>query len=124
VSVRVALLTKDQLERLPARSRQVVEYRKSGLSLNHIQGCPLDCAYCIRHTYGLWDERQPRAIMTDAAAVEELVSHGYFTPHVTPVQLFNRATEPFLPRVKNHLFAVREHAKALFSSRPAAPALP
>ena len=47
-----------------------MEYRKSGLSLNHIQGCPLDCAYCIRHTYGLWDQRQPRALMADAEAVE------------------------------------------------------
>ncbi|MEV6608837.1 radical SAM protein [Kutzneria sp. NPDC051319] len=112
MSVRVALLTKDQLDRLPARSRQVVEYRKSGLSLNHIQGCPLDCAYCIRHTYGLWDERQPRAIMTDEAAVEELVGHRYFTPHVTPIQLFNRATEPFLPAVRPHTFAVLEDLDA------------
>ena len=43
---------------------------RAGLSLNHIQGCPLDCAYCIRHTYGLWDQRQPRALMTDAEAVD------------------------------------------------------
>jgi hypothetical protein len=35
---------------LPARARQAVEYRESGLSLNHIQGCPLDCAYCILAT--------------------------------------------------------------------------
>jgi len=55
VSVSVALLSRDQVEQLPGRAREVVEYRKSGLSLNHIQGCPLDCAYCIRHTYGLWD---------------------------------------------------------------------
>jgi DNA repair photolyase len=74
----------------------VVEYRKSGLSLNHIQGCPLDCAYCIRHTYGLWDQRQPRALMPDAEAVELLVSHRYFQAHLTPVQLLNRATDPFL----------------------------
>ena len=73
----------------------MIEYRKSGLSLNHIQGCPLDCAYCIRHTYGLWDQRQPRALMTDAEAAQELVDHRYFTPHVTPLQLFNRATDPF-----------------------------
>jgi hypothetical protein len=39
----VPLLDRDQAERLPARAREVVEYRKSGLSLNHIQGCPLDC---------------------------------------------------------------------------------
>ncbi len=48
----VPLLTREQVEALPERAREVVEYRKSGLSLNHVQGCPLDCAYCVRHTYG------------------------------------------------------------------------
>lgn len=104
----VPLLTAEQIERLPERAREVVEYRKSGLSLNHIQGCPLDCAYCIRHTYGLWDQRVPRALMSDAEAVEHLVDHEYFQPNVTPVQLFNRATDPFLPAVRPHTFAVLE----------------
>src|SRR5688572_6918426 len=103
----VPLLSRDQIDRLPARAREVVEYRKSGLSLNHIQGCPLDCAYCIRHTYGLWDQQVPRALMTDAEAVERLLNHRYFRPH-TPVQLFNRATDPFLPLVRPHTFAVLE----------------
>ncbi|MFD1045070.1 radical SAM protein [Kibdelosporangium lantanae] len=100
------------LNQLPERAREVVEYRKSGLSLNHIQGCPLDCAYCVRHTYGLWDQRQPRALMTDAQAVDELVKHRYFRPNVTPIQLFNRATEPFLPKVRPHTFAVLEELDA------------
>ena len=108
MTARVALLSAEQIERLPARAREVVEYRKSGLSLNHIQGCPLDCAYCIRHTYGLWDQRVPRALMTDAEAVAELVGHRYFQPHVTPVQVFNRATDPFLPNVRPHTFTVLE----------------
>jgi DNA repair photolyase len=106
VSTSVPLLDKEHAERLPARAREVVEYRKSGLSLNHIQGCPLDCAYCIRHTYGLWDQRQPRALMPDAEAVEQLVGHRYFQPHVTPVQVLNRATDPFLPSVRPHTLAV------------------
>ncbi|MFC4056187.1 hypothetical protein ACFOY4_41430 [Actinomadura syzygii] len=110
--IRVPLLTSDQIDRLPDRAREVVEYRKSGLSLNHIEGCPLDCAYCIRHTYGLWDQRVPRALMTDAQAVEELVGHRYFQPHVTPIQVFNRATEPFLPAVRPHTFAVLEDLDA------------
>jgi DNA repair photolyase len=97
VSTFVPLLDTEQVLRLPAGAREVVEYPKSGLSLNHIQGCPLDCAYCIRHTYGLWDQRQPRALMPDAEAVEQLVSHRYFQAHLTPVQLLNRATDPFLP---------------------------
>src|SRR4249919_3229294 len=112
VSVGVALLSRDQVEQLPGRAREVVEYRKSGLSLNHIQGCPLDCAYCIRHTYGLWDQRQPRAVMTDAEAVEQLLAHPYFRAGFTPIQLFNRATEPFLPAVKPHTFAVLEDLDA------------
>lgn len=106
MAVSVPLLSRDQITALPERAREVVEYRKSGLSLNHIQGCPLDCAYCIRHTYGLWDQRQPRALMSDAEAVEALVTHRYFQPHVTPIQLFNRATEPFLPVVRPHTLAV------------------
>ena len=56
MSTLVPPLSRDQIDRLPERAREVVEYRKSGLSLNHIQGCPLDCTYCIRHTYGLWDQ--------------------------------------------------------------------
>ncbi|HXP19634.1 MAG TPA: hypothetical protein VN840_08310 [Streptosporangiaceae bacterium] len=108
----VPVLSSDQVETLPARAREVVDYRKSGLSLNHIQGCPLDCAYCIRHTYGLWDQRQPRALISDAAAVEQLVGHRYFRPHATPLQLFNRATDPFLAQVKGHTFAVLEDLDA------------
>lgn len=104
----VPLLSAEQMDALPARAREVVEYRKSGLSLNHVQGCPLDCAYCIRHTYGLWDANKPVALMPDAEAVERLVSHRYFESHVTPVQIFNRATDPFLAGVKDHLFAVLE----------------
>jgi DNA repair photolyase len=60
VTTRVALLSREQIDQLPERAREAVEYRKSGLSLNHMQGCPLDCAYCILHTYGLWDH-QPGA---------------------------------------------------------------
>jgi len=106
VSTFVPLLDTRQIQHLPAGAREVVEYRKSGLSLNHIQGCPLDCAYCIRHTYGLWDQRQPRALMTDTEAVELLVGNRYFQADVTPVQLLNRATDPFLPAVRPHTLAV------------------
>jgi len=46
--------------------------------------------------------------MSDARAVEELVGHRYFQPHVTPVQVLNRATDPFLPVVRPHTFSVLE----------------
>jgi len=106
------LLSTKRLDDLPERAREVVEYRKSGLSLNHVQGCPLDCAYCIRHTYGLWDQRQPRALVTDAEAVKVLVNHRYFRPHLTPIQLFNRSTDPFLSTVRPHTFTVLEELDA------------
>lgn len=108
----VPLLPIEAVRRLPERAREVVEYRKSGLSLNHIQGCPLGCAFCIRHSYGLWDSQRPTALMSDADAVRELVEHRYFRPNLTPVQLFNRATDPFLPVVVPHTFAVLEDLDA------------
>src|SRR5262245_40768244 len=82
--------------------REVIEYRKSGLSLNHVIGCPLDCAYCVRHLFHNYDMKIPRALMSDENAVELLVGHRYFQPHVTPIQFFNRATDPMLPAVKPH----------------------
>jgi DNA repair photolyase len=82
VATFVSLLARDQVERLPERAREVVEYRKSGLSLNHIQGCPLDCAYCIRHTYELWDARQPRSLMSDAAHILDGLTTYFACPKV------------------------------------------
>ena len=108
MSTVIPLLTPTQRTHLPERAREIIEYRKSGLSLNHIQGCPLDCAYCIRHTYSLWDLRQPYALLSDTDAVAQLVNHRYFQAHVTPLQLFNRATDPFLPAVRPHTFTVLE----------------
>jgi len=40
--------------------------------------------------------------MSDKEAFDTLVSHKYFQPHITPIQIFNRATDPMLPNVKNH----------------------
>lgn len=84
--------------------RDVIEYRKSGLSVNWIVGCPLDCGYCVRHLFDNYDMKVPKALMTDTAAVRMLLDHQYFQPHITPIQLLNRATDPMLPRVKQHLF--------------------
>jgi hypothetical protein len=39
VSIPVPLLSREQIERLPDRAREVVEYRKSGLSLAAPRGC-------------------------------------------------------------------------------------
>lgn len=55
-------------------------------------------------------EYRKSGLKSDAEAVDELVGHRYFQPHVTPIQLFNRATEPFLPKVRPHTFAVTPQA--------------
>jgi hypothetical protein len=67
VSTFVPLFARKQIDQLPERAREVTEYRNSatGLSLNHIQGCPLDCACLVRHTYGVWDQRQPSRHVRD-----------------------------------------------------------
>lgn len=110
---RLRLATDAERAALPPRLQGVVEYRKSGLSLNHVAGCPLDCAYCIRHEYGGYGMKIPRLLMTDEQAVEELVGHRFFTPHVTPLQLFNRATDPMLPSVKPHTLSVARRLDGL-----------
>lgn len=93
---------------LPDALRAVIEYRKSGLSLNHVVGCPLDCGYCVRHLFDNYDMKRPHLVVDDAAAVQQLIDHWAFRPHVTPIQIFNRATDPFLPGVKTHLFSTLE----------------
>ncbi|WP_028478923.1 hypothetical protein [Nocardia sp. CNY236] len=46
------ILTEEQQHSLDPNLRRVIDYRKSGLSLNWIIGCPLNCTYCVRHTFG------------------------------------------------------------------------
>jgi DNA repair photolyase len=100
------LLTGEQIGELKPALAEVIEYRKSGLSLNHVVGCPLECGYCVRHLFDNFGMKTPKRLMTDEAAVAALVDHPYFRPHLTPIQVFNRATDPMLPVVKPHLFAV------------------
>lgn len=69
---------------LPQTLRDVVEYRKSGLSLNHVVGCPLNCAYCVRHLFQNYDMKRPHRVLDDEAAVTALVEHWAFRPHTTP----------------------------------------
>jgi DNA repair photolyase len=84
----------------------IVGYRKSGLSLNHIIGCPLDCGYCVRHFWGNFEVKTPHLLCPDEQALDLLTSHHAFRPHTTPIQLLNKATDPFLPGVRPHLFRV------------------
>ncbi|MFJ4686218.1 radical SAM protein [Streptomyces sp. NPDC088789] len=100
------ILTSDQTGDLKKELADVIEYRKSGLSLNWIVGCPLDCGYCVRHLFHNFEMKVPRRLMSDEEAVRQLTGHPYFRAHKTPIQLLNRATDPMLPAVKPHLFNV------------------
>lgn len=100
----VRMLTTKEIDALEPELREVVAYRKSGLSLNHVIGCPLDCGYCVRHLFKNFEMKLPRALMTDEEAVEQLVGHRFFTPHHTPIQVFNRATDPMVQIVKPNTF--------------------
>jgi DNA repair photolyase len=100
-------------EDLPSPLGEIIDYRKSGLSLNHIVGCPLDCAYCVRHLFDNYDMKRPHLVVSDHEAVQKLVTHWAFRRGATPVQIFNRATDPFLPGVKEHLFATVEELDRL-----------
>jgi DNA repair photolyase len=102
------ILTTQEMADLSVSLRDPIEYRKSGLSLNHIIGCPLDCAYCVRHLFDNFRMKTPTALYSDEDAVRLLTSHRFFVPHRTPLQIFNRATDPLLPSVKPHLFRVLE----------------
>ena len=91
------LMPADRQAGLDPYMAQIVGYRKSGLSLNHIIGCPLDCGYCVRHFWGNFDVKTPQLLVPTDQAISLLTGHPAFRPHVTPVQLFNKATDPFLP---------------------------
>lgn len=100
------ILNAAQIADLTPALADVIEYRKSGLSLNWIVGCPLDCGYCVRHLFDNFAMKVPRRLISDEEAAQALVTHPYFRPHQTPIQLLNRATDPMLPVVKPHLFNV------------------
>lgn len=96
------ILSDDQKRFLNPSLNSIIAYRKSGLSLNHIIGCSLDCAYCVRHFFDNYEMKEPHLLCSDEEAVRQLVNHAFFIPDVTPIQIFNRATDPFLPTVKKH----------------------
>lgn len=100
----LSLIGGDQRSQLRPELLDVIEYRKSGLSVNWIVGCPLDCTYCIRHTFDNYEMKVPRALMREDEVVERLLAHPYFEANVTPIQLLNRATDPMLQAVKPRLF--------------------
>lgn len=102
----LSILTEAEKKSIPAYMKEFINYRKTGLSLNHIIGCPLNCGYCVRHFWGNFDVKKPQLLCSDDEALEAMLNHPFFIPDVTPIQIFNKATDPFLPSVKPHLFYI------------------
>ena len=102
---RLMSMPAEQIAALDPYMAQVITYRKSGLSLNHIIGCPLNCGYCVRHFWGDFEHKTPHLLCPTSEAIALLLGHEAFRS-TTPIQLFNKATDPFLPAVKPHLFQV------------------
>ncbi|MEE4495110.1 radical SAM protein [Streptomyces sp. BE230] len=100
------ILATEKIGGLKPELADVIEYRKSGLSLNWIVGCPLECGYCVRHLFDNFEMKVPRRLMSDEDAIARLVGHPFFRAGKTPIQLLNRATDPMLPIVKPHVFNV------------------
>lgn len=77
---------------------------KSGLSIDHVIGCPLGCAYCVRHNFGAFKITKPHLVESDEEVVQRLLRHRLFKPHKTPLRIFTQATDAMVPSVKPHLF--------------------
>lgn len=93
------ILTPEKVGELKPELADVIEYRKSGLSVNWIIGCPLECGYCVRHLFDNFAMKVPRRLMSDEQAVTALVTHPYFrdaqglTNHVLIITRWRVAAE-------------------------------
>ncbi|MFI6883788.1 hypothetical protein [Streptosporangium canum] len=81
----------------------LVSQMKGGMSVDFGVGCPLMCAYCYRREgdtvdgyLGSWE---PAGFLSADQAVQRLLAHPWFTPHITPIGLHMSTSEAFLPKL-------------------------
>jgi DNA repair photolyase len=81
----------------------MVSQMKGGMSADFGIGCPLMCAYCYRREgdtvdgyLGSWE---PAGFLEPEQLVDRLLSHPWFTPHITPIGLHMSTSEAFLPKL-------------------------
>ena len=92
---------------------EIIEYRHTGLSFNHILGCPLNCSYCVRHFWNNFENKEPYMLIDDDNAIKTLINHKWFVKDLTPIEFLHKGTDPFLPNVKNHMFYVLQKLDSL-----------
>ncbi|MFI6883728.1 hypothetical protein [Streptosporangium canum] len=81
----------------------LVSQMKGGMSVDFGIGCPLMCAYCYRREgdtvdgyLGSWE---PTGFLSADQAVQRLLAHPWFTPHITPLGLHMSTSEAFMPKL-------------------------
>ncbi|MEV6676294.1 hypothetical protein AB0N09_05410 [Streptomyces erythrochromogenes] len=82
-------------------TRYLVSQMKGGMSVDCGIECPAGCAYCYRREgdtvegyVGTWE---PGGFLEADEAIERLLAHPWFTPHITPIGLHMSTSEAFLP---------------------------
>ena len=69
MNVSVPLLAREQVRQLPRGHLRLSSTARVVSASTASRGCLLYCAYCIRHAYGLWDQRVP-GLLDDRAGKE------------------------------------------------------
>lgn len=81
----------------------LVSQMKGGMSVDFGIGCPLMCAYCYRRegdtVDGYLGNWKPVDFLDAREAVDRLLAHPWFTPHITPVGLHMSTSEAFIPQL-------------------------
>ena len=85
----IKYLNSEERKKLDSYALKIIDYRRTGISLNHIIGCPLDCAYCVRHFWGNFVMKEPHLLCTDEEAVRLLLENKFFVKDSIPIQFFH-----------------------------------
>lgn len=93
-----------------------VDHTTSWLTVNPHKGCSVGCAYCFREEWH--PDSVPRLTIAPDVAVQALVSHPEFVPHLTPLSANISSTDSMLPAVKESTFAVIEKLDAMGYRNP------
>ncbi|MGW1641494.1 hypothetical protein [Streptomyces lavendulae] len=98
-------------------TKYLVSQMKGGMSVDCGIGCPLGCAYCYRREgdtvdgyVGRWE---PDGFLEADEAIDRLLAHPWFTPHITPIGLHMSTSEAFLPKLWDRTWGMLARLDAL-----------
>lgn len=94
----------------------LVEVTTTWLAANLFKGCPLGCSYCFRYRWH--PDREPVELATVERAVAELLDHGQFRAHTTPLTVNISSTDAMHPRVRASTLGVMRRLDQLRLRNP------